>query len=134
MVNSFLTRNGTTLHAITRAILPRRTELPLLLTRPFEFRNRYRWPLFFLALAAFLDGATTYRFLHALGPAAEVHPVQRLIFSLLPPMAGILLAKSAQVIAAVLVAAFWQPWCKWLMLACGILYALAAASNHFGWL
>ena len=116
------------------AIVPRRTEFWLLLSHPLQFRNRYRWPLFFLALAAFLDGVTTYRFLHTVGPQAEVHPVQRILFTWLCPMAGILLAKAGQVICAVLVAAWWQPWCRWLMLLTATLYGLAAMSNQFGWL
>lgn len=118
---------------LARAI-PRRTHLWLLLLEPLRFRDRYRWPLFFLVLAAFFDGLTTYRFLHTLGPEAEFHPVQRLVFTWLPPMAGILLAKGGQVLCTVLVAAWWQPWCKWLMLLAASLYALAAVSNHCGWL
>jgi hypothetical protein len=116
------------------SIVPQRSHLGLLLTDPLRFRELYRWPLFLLVVAAFFDGLTTYQFLQALGPEVEVHPVQRLLFTWLPPLAGIVLAKTAQVIAAVLVAAWWQPWCKWLILitACG--YGLAAVSNHFNWL
>jgi hypothetical protein len=116
------------------AIIPRKTHLPLLLTNPLRFRDLYRWPLFALVLAAFFDGLTTYRFLHTLGPEAEVHPVQRILFTYLTPMAGILLAKGGQVICAVLVAAWWQPWCKWLILVTAALYGLAAVSNYFEWL
>ncbi len=115
-------------------IPPAQTAIRVLVLHPFEFRNAYRWPLFILVLGAFLDGITTYRFLQTLGPAAEVHPVQQWLFTLLPPLPGILLAKSGQVLCTVLLAAWWQPWCRWMMLACGSLYTLAAASNHFGWL
>jgi len=115
-------------------VLPRRTHLGLLLRAPLRFRDQYRWPLFFLVLAAFFDGLTTYQFLHTFGAEAEVHPVQRLVFTYLPPLPGILFAKSGQVIAAVLVAAWWQPWCKGLISVTALLYGLAAVSNHFNWL
>lgn len=114
--------------------IPQRTHLWLLVRNPLQFRDLYRWPLFVLVLAAFFDGLTTYRFLHTLGPEAEVHPVQRIMFTLLPPLAGIVLAKGGQVACAVLVAAWWQPWCKWLLLLTAALYGLAALSNHFEWL
>jgi hypothetical protein len=116
------------------SIAPNRNELALLLYEPLRFRDRYRWPLFFLVLAAFFDGLTTYQFLQTIGPQAEVHPAQRLVFTYLPPLAGILFAKSGQVLAAVLVAAWWQPWCKWLMWVTASLYGLAAVSNHLQWL
>jgi len=114
--------------------MPNRSELGLLLYEPLRFRDRYRWSLFFLGLAAFFDGLTTYRFLQSIGPAAEVHPVQRLVFTYLPPLAGIVFAKSGQVMVAVLVAAWWQPWCRWLMWVTASLYGVAAISNHLQWL
>ena len=30
----------------------------------------------------------------------------------------------------ILVAAWWRPWCAWILRLCGVLYCLAAASNH----
>jgi hypothetical protein len=119
---------------VLTAVVPRESHLWLLLREPLGFRDRYRWPLFLLVLAAFFDGLTTYQFLQTLGPQAEFNPFQRLVFTHLPPLAGIVLAKSGQVIAAVLVAAWWQPWCKGLMLLTALIYGLAAVSNHFNWL
>jgi hypothetical protein len=116
------------------AITPRQSHIALLVSHPLHFRDLYRWPLFILVLGAFLDGVTTYRFLQTIGPAAEVHPVQQLLFTWLPPLPGILLAKTAQVAVALVVAAWWQPWCRWIMLICGTLYGLAAVSNHMNWL
>ncbi len=115
-------------------ILPRDTHLGLLLTDPLRFWDLYRWPMFILVVAAFFDGLTTYQFLQTIGPAAEVHPVQRLLFTWLPPLAGIVLAKTAQVACTVFVAAWWRPWCKWLILGTAFGYGLAAVSNHFNWL
>lgn len=115
------------------AIVPRRCLLGMLVREPRRFRDRFRWPLVVLVVGAFLDGVMTYRLLQTIGAEAELHPVQRVLFSYVPPMLGILLAKGGQVTAAVLVAAWWEPWCKWLMYLAGGLYLLAALSNHFGW-
>jgi hypothetical protein len=30
-----------------------------------------------------------------------------------------------------LVAAWWRPWCRWILLTCAGLYTLAAVSNYF---
>jgi hypothetical protein len=116
------------------SIVPRKCLIGLLVCDPLRFLKDYRWPLFILVLGAFLDGVSTYQFLSTVGPDGEVHPVQRLVFTYLPPMLGILFAKACQVIAAVFVAAWWQPWCKWLLLITGVLYILAAMSNYFHWL
>lgn len=115
-------------------IIPGKCLIGSMIRDPFGFRKEYKWPLFILVLGAFLDGITTYQFLHTIGPDGEVHPVQRLVFTYLPPMPGILFAKSCQVAFAILVAAWWQPWCKWLMITTGGVYMLAAMSNHFHWL
>ncbi|MBI4582249.1 MAG: hypothetical protein HY718_21315, partial [Planctomycetes bacterium] len=88
----------------------------------FEITDAYRWPLFILLVGAFFDGLTTYQFLQTLGPEVEVHPVQQLLFTWLPPLLGVLLAKTGQVVAAILLAAWWRPWCRWIMLVCGVIY------------
>jgi hypothetical protein len=116
------------------AVAPKNCAIPVLIRNPRHFRNMYRWPLLILLVGAFLDALTTYEFLRTFGPSVEVHPVQRLVFCLLPPLPGILLAKAGQVATTIIVAAWWQPWCKWLMLLTGTLYTVAAASNHFIWL
>lgn len=119
-------------------IVPRRTELQVLARTPLVFAAHYRWSLMVLAVGAFFDALTTYQFLVTLGPDGEVHPVQRLFFlyllRYLSPLPVVSLVKSMQVGFVLLVAAWWQPWCRWLLLLCGVLYGLAALSNHFGWL
>lgn len=114
-----------------RRLLPRRTELPLLFLHPFLFARRYAVLLSLLLVSAVADGVTTYRNLLAFGPGIEVHPAQRLVFELLGPHAGVPVAKFVQLAFVLLVAAWWRPWCKALLLICSILYAAAAVSNHF---
>jgi len=48
--------------------------------------------------------------------------------------AGVPIAKLLQLGFVLLVAAWWRPWCRWILLACGCLYALAATSNYFLWI
>src|SRR5688572_4554672 len=57
--------------------LPRDSALPLLLTRPLEFRNRYRWALVWLLIGASCDLFTTLWNVRQFGPEIEVHIVQR---------------------------------------------------------
>lgn len=114
--------------------IPLKTELHVLVRSPLIFADRYRWPLLILAVGAFFDALTTYRFLVVLGPDGEVHPVQRWFFLCLPPLLAVPVVKTMQVGFVLLVAAWWQPWCRWIMLLCGVLYGLAALSNHYGWL
>jgi hypothetical protein len=45
--------------------------------------------------------------------------------------AGVPVAKAVQLAFVLLVAAWWRPWCPWLLGACGLLYGMAAVSNHF---
>lgn len=113
------------------SMLPRRTELPLLLGQPLLFARRYWILLILLLAAAVADGVTTYRNLLAYGPEIEVHPAQRVVFELLGPHAGVPVAKLIQLAFVLLVAAWWRPWCGPLLLICGLLYAIAALSNHF---
>lgn len=114
--------------------IPPRTDLYVLAREPLVFMARYRWSLLILAVGAFFDALTTYRFLVALGPDGEVHPVQRWFFLYLPPLLAVPVVKTVQVGFVLLLAAWWQPWCRWIMLLCGTLYGLAAISNHYGWL
>ena len=115
-------------------VVPQETELKALACTPLLFATRYGWWLAILAVGAFFDALTTYQFLITLGPECEVHPVQRLFFHYLPPLLAVPLVKSMQVGFVLLVAAWWRPWCRWILLLCGVLYGLAALSNHFGWL
>lgn len=115
-------------------ILPARTELPLLVRTPASFARRYWLPVLLLVICATADAVTTYRNTALYGPDVEVHPVQRILFAVLGAEVGVPLAKVLQVGFVLLVAAWWKPWCGWLMSLCGVLYGLAALSNHNLWL
>lgn len=114
--------------------LPARTEIPTLARRPAAFARRYWVPLLLLVVGATADAVTTYRNVARLGAGIEVHPVQRFVFEVLGPAAGVPVAKVLQVGFVLLVAAWWRPWCGWVLALCGALYGLAAANNHFLWL
>ena len=112
-------------------LLPWKNNLFLLGRRPGHFVRIYRWPLLVLLVGATLDLLTTIAFLSHYGVASELHPFQRWFASSLGIVPGILVAKSLQTAWAVVAAALWRPWTVWLLYACGLLYTLAAASNHF---
>jgi hypothetical protein len=108
--------------------------LRILLRRPGVFIRKYRWPLGLLLLGGVLDAVTTVELLSVWGPEAELHPCGRWLARWFGVAAGISVGKTVQMAFAVFVAALWRRWCGWFMALCGVLYALAAASNHFGWL
>ena len=111
--------------------LPRDSALPLLLTQPLEFRNRYRWPLVVLLIGASCDLFTTLWNLREYGPGIELHVPQRMLSEWFGVEIGVPLAKAGQLIFVLLVAAWWRPWCKWVLMLCGSLYLLASVSNYF---
>jgi hypothetical protein len=111
--------------------IPRNSELTTLLRQPAVFVRRYRIPLIVLLLAACADAVTTMLALKKFGVESEVHLVQRLVIKTAGVTAGVPLAKFIQLCFVVFVAAWWRPWCAWILLGCGALYALAAISNHF---
>ena len=115
-------------------ILPARSELPTLVQRPSFFVRRYWIPLSLLVVGGIADAITTYHNVVLYGHSVEVHPIQQLLFALLGPQVGVPLAKALQMSFALLVAAWWSLWCGWLLALCGLLYGLAALSNHFLWL
>jgi hypothetical protein len=112
-------------------LLPRRTALPLLVRHPRAFASRYRWALLVLLAGAVADAVTTFHNLRIYGPAVEVHPAHRFVYELLPPAVGAPVAKALQLGFVLFVAAWWRPWCGALLAGCGLLYTLAALSNHF---
>jgi hypothetical protein len=112
-------------------IVPRHTDLPLLLRHPGQFARRYRWALLVLLLGATADMVTTLINLRRFGPGVEVHPAQRLVSEIVGVTAGVPVAKVIQLACVLAVAAWWRRWCQWLLLVCGVLYLLAAVSNHF---
>lgn len=115
-------------------LIPRHSELPTLGRQPLRFLSRYRYSLLILIVGAVLDALTTYANVKQFGPGVETHPVQRLFFQTFGATIGVPLAKALQFGFVIFVAAWWCPWTRWVMILCGVLYAAAAASNHYRWL
>lgn len=111
--------------------LPAKTELRTLASQPATFARRYWVALAILLIGATADAITTYNNTVLFGAGIEVHPVQRWVFSTFGSEFGVPMAKLAQVGFVVLVAAWWTPWCGWIIAGCGLLYSFAAISNHF---
>ena len=111
-----------------------RSNLPLLRHHPWRFVRTYWVPLTILLIGGTLDAITTWESLGRHGPEVELHPGFRMmlrIFGTSPAVVSIL--KTVQVLAAVFVAALWDKWTSALMVLCGVLYTLAAVSNHYQW-
>jgi hypothetical protein len=113
------------------AIVPNDSALPLLAREPRAFIRSYRWPLVVLVLGAGADVFTTLWNVRAYGAEIELHLAQRFVQQLIGIEAGVPLAKLMQLAFVVFVAAWWRPWCRWILLTCGAFYALAAVSNYF---
>lgn len=113
---------------------PVKSELPTLNHHPWLFVRTYRWALLLLLVGASLDAATTMNLMYAHGTSGEVHPAMRMMAELLGITMGVPIGTLVRMGFVVFVAALWRGWCGWILLACGILYCLAAASNHFYWL
>jgi hypothetical protein len=111
-----------------------RTNLHVLTRRPLVFIRKYRLPLAILLVGSVLDAITTMRFMLIYGVEEELHPAGRIIADVLGVGAGIAIGCAVRLGFVVVVAAIWRKWCGCLMVVCGVLYALAAASNHFGWM
>jgi len=112
-------------------IIPSDSELSLLLGRPARFVAKYRWPLLVLWAGASADLWTTLRNIEAYSPGIEVHIPQRLLSQWFGIAIGVPLAKLVQLAFVLAVAAWWRPWCRWIMIVCGVLYLAAAISNQF---
>ncbi|HTL28809.1 MAG TPA: hypothetical protein VL282_06310 [Tepidisphaeraceae bacterium] len=112
-------------------MLPRRSELPTLINDPRTFIWRYRFPLLVLAIGAMADVVTTCINLQRFGSSVEAHLAQRMVSDVIGVSAGVPVAKLIQLGFVLFVAAWWRPWCAVLLGACGVLYTLAAVSNHF---
>ena len=108
--------------------------LGILIRRPGVYVRTYRWPLLVLAAGAAMDAATSIYVMELYGPEAEFHVCIRLLAEWLSVWPGVIVAKTALFVAAVFVASLWRRWCGALLTLCGVLYALAALSNAFGWL
>ena len=112
-------------------LIPRKTNLRLLVHHPFVFVKYYRLPLTVLMIGALLDTITTYISVSKYGTECEVHLVQRIVFEIFGLIVGVPLAKILQLLFVIFVASWWRPWCSWIIFVCGLLYTMAAVSNHF---
>jgi hypothetical protein len=111
-----------------------RTNLRVLTRRPQVFARKYWRPLCVLLLAAGLDAATTIAFMPVYGTEEEAHPAMRIMAETFGVWAGVIVGTLVRLGFVLAVAAVWRKSCPWVLWICAILYLLAAASNHFGWL
>ena len=111
-------------------ILPRNSAVPQLIQRPRVFVRQYRWELIVLVIGTSLDLFTTLWNVRSYGAGIEVHLVQRWFFEFFGEV-GVPLAKLIQLGFVIAVAAWWRPWCRWILLLCAALYTAAAINNHF---
>ena len=111
-----------------------KTNLRILLRRPMALVRAYRWSLLVLLVGATLDTVTTMNFMYRDGTAGELHPAMRMMAEELGVAMGVPFATLVRLAFVVFVAAFWRRWCRAVLIISGVLYALAAASNHFHWL
>ena len=91
-----------------------------------------RWFLLAFSLAAVLDLITTMRFMLADGAENELHPVIRFVSWLLGPIAGPVLGKVCQFIAAVCITIYFRRYAKGILLLATLLYLWAAWYNVWG--
>lgn len=125
------TRMKEMLHVPVHGWLPRDTAITLLVRHPVKFTTVYWWPLIILFLGATSDCFTTLKNIRTYGAAVEVHVVQRWVQQRLGAAAGVPIAKAVQLVFVLFIASWWRPWCRWILLLCGLLYMLAAVSNHW---
>lgn len=111
-----------------------KTNLRLLVRRPGVLVRAYRWPLSAALVGTALDTITTMRAMYARGVRVEMHPAMRAIAEEFGVTWGVPLGSAVRLLFVFFVAAFWRRWSGWLLVVVGAGYALAAASNHFGWL
>jgi len=109
-----------------------KSNLRLLTHHPLVFAGKYRWPLAVLLAGSVLDVLTTWEVLRLFGMQVELHPAAKIfgrIFGASLPVIAI--GKVIQAAVAIFVASLWRKWTGWLLILCGVLYTLAAISNHF---
>lgn len=111
-----------------------KSNLGILAYKPLLFIRVYRWPLIILAIGALLDTITTMNSMNLVGPESELHPGIRAIVQQYGITFGMPIGTIVRLGVVLFVAALWRRWCWWVLTICGILYILAAMSNHFLWL
>jgi len=108
-----------------------KANLHFVLRHPRLFLGIYRWPILVLLVGLIVDGITTYRFVGEFGPRSELHPAMWIVLEVLGRDVGIVVGSIGRLIAVIFVAGLFRKWRGRLLLICGILYCLAAVSNHF---
>lgn len=108
-----------------------RSNLRLLLRRPWALARRYRAALLLALIGAALDGLTTYRMLSVFGHASEIHLVVRLVVWIVGVPLGVPVAMIAKTACAVLVACIWRRWCQCILILYGLTGIAGAICNHF---
>ncbi len=76
--------------------------------------------------------ASTIYFMLIHGPAAEGHPVVRMISHVLGPILGPMLGKTTQFLVAIVVTVFLRRWAAYIFVPLIILYGWAAWYNLWG--
>lgn len=94
--------------------------------------HEYRFLLVLVVLASLADMASTIWFMLARGPAAEGHPVVRMISHAYGPILGPILGKAGQFLVFVGVTVFLRRWALFIFIPVIILYAWAAWYNVWG--
>jgi len=111
-----------------------KTNLRVLGHRPARFAARYWLSLTALAVGAAMDMLSTIEFMLQAGPGLELHPAMRIMAEVFGVVPGVILGTMARLGFVVFVAAIWRRACAPVLWLCAVLYALAAMSNHFGWI
>lgn len=94
--------------------------------------HQYRVLLILTFLASLADMASTIHFMLIHGPAAEGHPVVRVISLVFGPILGPMLGKTVQFLVAIIVTVFLRRWAAYIFILLIILYAWAAWYNFWG--
>ena len=91
-----------------------------------------RWFLIVFSIAAMLDLLTTMRFMLVDGTENELHPAIRFVSRWMGPIAGPLLGKLCQFIAAIGITFYPRRYAKGILVLASFLYLWAAWYNVWG--
>ncbi len=94
--------------------------------------HKYRVLLILTLLASLADMASTIHFMLIHGPAAEGHPVVRVIALVFGPVLGPMLGKATQFLVVIMVTVFLRRWAVYIFIPLIILYGWAAWYNFWG--
>ena len=95
--------------------------------------HKYRVLLILTFLASLADTASTVYVMLIHGPAAEGHPVVRVVSLVFGPILGPILGKATQFLVAITVTVFLRRWAIYIFVPLIILYGWAAWYNLWGY-